>query len=75
METTSKTPNTYAKYAANVFVAKCADCHDKGETIIVETKHGKEHECIVFLKSPRPQGGGGAWAALVKDYIIRPIVF
>lgn len=40
--------NTYAKYAANVFVAKCEERHEKGETIIVETKHGKEHECIVF---------------------------
>lgn len=40
--------NTYSKYAPNVFVAKCEDRHEKGETIIVETKYGKEHECIVF---------------------------
>jgi len=40
--------NTYAKYTANVFVAKCEEQHEKGETIIVETKHGKENECIVF---------------------------
>lgn len=40
--------NTYAKYAANVFVAKCTEQHEKGETIILETKYGKEHECIVF---------------------------
>ncbi len=40
--------NTYAKYTANVFVAKCTEKHEKGETIILETKYGKEHECIVF---------------------------
>ena len=40
--------NTYAKYTANVFVAKCPERHEKGETIILETKYGKEHECIVF---------------------------
>lgn len=40
--------NTYAKYAANVFVAKCDDRHEKGETIVLTTKYGKEHECIVF---------------------------
>lgn len=40
--------NTYAKYTANVFVAKCTEQHEKGETITLETKYGKEHECIVF---------------------------
>jgi hypothetical protein len=40
--------NTYHKFAANVFVAKCTEPHEKGETIILETKYGKEHECIVF---------------------------
>jgi hypothetical protein len=40
--------NTYAKYTANVFVAKCPEQHEKGETITIETKYGKEHECIVF---------------------------
>jgi len=40
--------NTYAKYTANVFVAKCPERHEKGETITLETKYGKEHECIVF---------------------------
>ena len=42
------TPNTYAKYCPNVFLAKCAEKHEKGESIIVETKYGKENECIVF---------------------------
>jgi hypothetical protein len=40
--------NTYSKYCPNVFVAKCTEAHEKGETIILETKYGKEHECIVF---------------------------
>lgn len=40
--------NTYSKYVPNVFLAKCTKKHDKGETILVETKYGKENECIVF---------------------------
>lgn len=40
--------NTYAKYTANVFVAKCSEQHEKGSTIEVTTKYGKENECIVF---------------------------
>ena len=40
--------NTYSKYTANVFVAKCSDRHEKGETILLTTKYGKEHECVVF---------------------------
>ena len=36
--------NTYKKYCANVFVAKCSEEHEKGETIILTTKYGKEHE-------------------------------
>ena len=39
--------NTYKKYCPNVFVAQCEEKHEKGEIIIVETKYGKEHECIV----------------------------
>ncbi len=40
--------NTYVKYCPNVFVAKCTERHEKGETIVVTTQYGKEHECIVF---------------------------
>ncbi len=40
--------NTYVKYAPNVFIAKCPDKHEKGETISVATKYGKENDCIVF---------------------------
>jgi hypothetical protein len=40
--------NTYAKYCPNVFLAKCEQRYEKGEAIMVETKYGKENECIVF---------------------------
>jgi hypothetical protein len=40
--------NTYYKFAPNVFLAKCDEKHEKGETIEVTTKYGKENECIVF---------------------------
>jgi len=39
--------NTYSKYCPNVFVAKCEEQHEKDEQIILTTKYGKEHECIV----------------------------
>ena len=39
--------NTYTKYCPNVWVAQCTETHKKGDEIIVETKHGKENECIV----------------------------
>lgn len=40
--------NTYAKYCPNVWVAKCPEKHEKGETIFVTTQYGKENESIVF---------------------------
>lgn len=40
--------NTYYKLCPNVFLAKCDEKHEKGETILVITKHGKENESIVF---------------------------
>jgi hypothetical protein len=40
--------NTYSKYIPNVFLAKTREKYEKGETILVETKYGKENECIVF---------------------------
>lgn len=40
--------NTYAKYCPNVWLAKCTEKHEKGETIIVTTQYGKENESIVF---------------------------
>lgn len=40
--------NTYSKFAPNVYLAKCTEQHEKGSTITVETRHGKENKCIVF---------------------------
>lgn len=40
--------NIYFKYCANVFLAKCEDAYDKGDTIDVVTSYGKINECIVF---------------------------
>ena len=40
--------NTYSKFVPNVFLAKCSEQHEKGETILVSTKYGKENESIVF---------------------------
>lgn len=59
--------NTYAKYTANVFVAKCPEQHDKGETIIVETKYGKEHECIVFNLVHRDKDGNFYYSIVRAD--------
>jgi hypothetical protein len=39
--------NTYKKYCPNVFLAQCEEEYQKGDTIIVETKYGKENEHIV----------------------------
>lgn len=40
--------NTYHKLCPNVFLAKCDAKHEKGETILVTTKYGKENKGIVF---------------------------
>jgi hypothetical protein len=40
--------NTYYKFCPNVFLAKCDAKHEKGGTILVTTKYGKENESIVF---------------------------
>lgn len=39
---------TYYKFAPNVFLAKCDRMAEKGSTIPVTTKYGKENECIVW---------------------------
>lgn len=48
--------NTYYKFAANVFLAKCEEQHEKGETIAVTTQHGKENDCIVFNQIGQKDG-------------------
>lgn len=40
--------NTYYKLVPNVYLAKCSEVHEKGEVIQVETRYGKENDCIVF---------------------------
>ena len=40
--------NNYSKFVPNVFLAKCEEKHERGETIMVTTHYGKENECIVF---------------------------
>jgi hypothetical protein len=38
---------TYYKYAPNVFLAKTEEKLQRGDTIMVTTKYGKDNECIV----------------------------
>jgi len=40
--------NTYVKFCPNVYIAKCEEPYQKGDTIIVTTKRDKENESIVF---------------------------
>ena len=40
----STEPNTYVKYAPNVFLAKCAKQYKKGDITTLTTKYGKENE-------------------------------
>jgi hypothetical protein len=39
--------NTFVKYAPNVFIAKCNEPKQKGQTITMTSKYGKESEHIV----------------------------
>ena len=48
--------NTYYKFAPNVFLAKCEEQHEKGETIAVTTQRGKENDCIVFNQIGQKDG-------------------
>jgi len=59
--------NVYSKYAPNVFVAKCPEMHQKGETITLTTKHGKEHECIVFNLVGRAKDGSYLYSIVRAD--------
>jgi hypothetical protein len=40
--------NTYTKFCPNVFVAKCAEKHEKGDIIEITTKYGQLHEVEVY---------------------------
>ncbi len=48
--------NTYVKFCPNVFVALCTEKHEKGDTIAVTTKYGKENDCIVFNEIVAKEG-------------------
>ncbi len=48
MSTITTVPNIYAKYCPNVFVMETENEYQKGDTAIITTKYGKEHEVIVF---------------------------
>ena len=39
--------NTYFKFCPNVYIAKCETEYQKGDVIIVTSKHGKEYEHVV----------------------------
>lgn len=39
--------NTYSKIAPHVFAAKTEKQYNKGDTIIMTTRHGNQHECII----------------------------
>lgn len=59
--------NTYAKYTANVWVAKCDEMHEKNEVIQVETKYGKENDCIVFNLVARGKDGSFYYSIVRAD--------
>lgn len=40
--------NTYSKYCPNVFLAKCEEQHQKGDTVTLTTRHGKENEVVIY---------------------------
>lgn len=48
--------NTYAKFCPSVYLAKCSEEHAKGSTIQVQTKYGKDNECIVHNLILRKDG-------------------
>lgn len=40
--------NKFKKYCENTFIAECEGQHNKGDVIILTTRHGKEVECEVY---------------------------
>jgi hypothetical protein len=59
--------NTYTKYCPNVFVAKCDEQHEKGDTILVTTRFGKENECIVHNLVARTKDGAFCYSITRSD--------
>ncbi|MCW9716091.1 DUF3560 domain-containing protein [Avibacterium sp. 21-594] len=40
--------NTYAKFVPNVFLAKCAEPHQRGDIVMLTSKYGKETEVEIY---------------------------
>jgi len=59
--------NTYSKFAANVFVAKCPEMHEKNEVIELTTKYGSTHDCIVFNLVGRDREGNFHYSIVRAD--------
>lgn len=59
--------NTYLKFCPNVFVAKCSELQEKGSTIKVATKYGKENDCIVFNCVGRTTDGSFLYSIVRAD--------
>jgi hypothetical protein len=59
--------NTYHKFTANVFVAKCEERQEKGEIITLTTKYGKENDCIVFNLVGKDKDGNFYYSIVRAD--------
>jgi hypothetical protein len=59
--------NTYHKFTANVFVAKCEERQEKGEIITLTTKYGKENDCIVFNLVGKDKDGNFYYSIVRSD--------
>lgn len=59
--------NTYKKYTANVYAAKCEEQHEKGEIIEMTTKYGQTHDCIVFNLVGRDRDGSYYYSIVRAD--------
>lgn len=48
--------NTFAKFAPNVFVAKCTEPHEKGDIVILTSKYGNEIDVIIHNLVKQQEG-------------------
>jgi len=59
--------NTYMKYCPNVFLAKCEEEHNRGDLIQVETRYGKENDCIVHNRIGKTNDGFFCYSITRED--------
>lgn len=59
--------NTYHKYCPNVFVAKCDRKHEKGDTITLATKYGKENAHIVHNWLGQSSDGKYQYYSIIRE--------